>query len=351
MARSKKNNAGTVKAKTADYRYPHEKRTNIPPGRIAGEGVVPKVPKVRYFYSSHLSPTLRFDSTAEPDKLNELLEKATQAPLSATETERLRAALKQNEPWLEWSGKREKTCFEVDPVALHMHERTSTQAILRVAAREDVQRGLFADPEQDYAKAVQFYRHDVDWANRMILGDSLQVMSSLARRESLSGKVQMIYIDPPYGIRFASNFQPKLGQRDVKDREQDLTREPETVKAYRDTWTLGIHSYLAYLRDRLVLARELLSDSGSLFVQISDENLHRVRQVMDEVFLAGNFVRIISFQKTGSIESNLLGSTVDFLLWYAKDIKQIKYRGLFVEREAGDTALDRYDYVQRKPET
>ena len=171
-----------------------------------------------------------------------------------------------------------------------MHERISTQAILRVLAREDVERDLFADPQHDYAKAVQFYQHDVDWANRMILGDSLQVMASLARREDLAGKVQMIYLDPPYGIKFASNFQPQLGQRDVKDREQDLTREPEMVKAYRDTWTLGIHSYLAYLRDRLAMARELLADSGSIFVQISDENLHRVRCVMDEVFGPDNFM-------------------------------------------------------------
>ena len=159
-----------------------------------------------------------------------------------------------HEPWLEWAGKREEKIFEVDPVALHIHERISTQAILKVAKRKDVQRSLFADPEQDYREAVQFYQHDVDWTNRMILGDSLQVMASLARREDLAGKVQMIYIDPPYGIKFASNFQPEIGKRDVKDKESDLTREPETVKAYRDTWTLGVHSYLAYLRDRFILA-------------------------------------------------------------------------------------------------
>ena len=150
---------------------------------------------------------------------------------------------------MEW--KREKPWFEVDPVALHMHERISTQAILRVLAREDVDRDLFADPRYEYAKAVQFYQHDMDWANRIILGDLLQVMASLARREDLAGKVQMIYVDPPYGISFRSNFQPQLGQRDVKDREQDLTREPEMVKAYRDTWTFGVHSYLAYSVQKL----------------------------------------------------------------------------------------------------
>ena len=231
-----------------------------------------------------------------------------------TEAKLLADALRRHEPWLEWSGKREKPWFEVEPVALHMHERISTQAILRVLAREDVERDLFADPQQDYAKAVQFYQHDVDWANRMILGDSLQVMASLARREDLAGKVQMIYFDPPYGIKFASNFQPQLGQRDVKDREQDLTREPEMVKAYRDTWTLGIHSYLAYLRDRLAMASELLADTGSIFVQISDENLHRVRCVMDEVFRPENFVRRLSLSRRQAVMAdNLLPQYRDYL--------------------------------------
>ena len=147
---------------------------------------------------------------AATDRLSDLLSGARHRPLSEDEVKLLEEALKRHEPWLEWSGKREKPWFEVDPVALHMHERVSTQAILRTLAREDVQRDLFADPHsRDYAKAVQFYRHDVDWANRMILGDSLQVMASLGRREDLAGKVQMIYIDPPYGIRFRSNFQPR----------------------------------------------------------------------------------------------------------------------------------------------
>ena len=243
----------------------------------------------------------------------------------------LEEALKRHEPWLEWSGKRERPWFEVDPVALHMHERVSTQAILRVLAREDVQRDMFADPQQDYAKAVQFYRHDVDWANRMILGDSLQVMASLARREDLAGKVQMIYIDPPYGISFRSNFQPRLGHRDVKDREKDLTREPEMVKAYRDTWTLGVHSYLAYLRDRLAMARELLSDSGSIFVQIGDENMHRVRCLMDEVFGAENFRCIIAFRTTTGKASSGLDVTCDFLLWYSRS-DQFRINSLYVAR-------------------
>ena len=285
----RKKNPGTSRANetgtaVTSIRYP-AKRKNIPLAGIEAQGVVRETPAVQYAFNPHLPPVLR--SSPEPattDQLPELLTAARQRALTDEEATVLADALRRHEPWLEWSGKREKPWFEVEPVALHMHERVSTQAILRVLARQDVQRDLFADPHQEYAKAVQFYRHDVDWTNRMILGDSLQVMASLARREDLAGKVQMIYIDPPYGIKFASNFQPQLGQRDVKDRRQDLTREPEMVKAYRDTWTLGIHSYLAYLRDRLAMARELLADTGSIFVQISDENLHRVRCVMDEVF-------------------------------------------------------------------
>ena len=160
---------------------------------------------------------------------------------------------------------RKRAGLSLRDLADKLDNRVSAQAIVRQALREDVQRDLFADPQQSYRDAVQFYRHDVDWANRLILGDSLQVMASLAEREQLKGKVQMIYLDPPYGIKFASNFQPEVGKRDVKDKEEDLTREPEMVKAYRDTWTLGIHSYLAYLRDRLAMARELLTDSGSIF--------------------------------------------------------------------------------------
>ena len=298
MPRRKNRTGDRDKAGVAAITYA-AKRKNIPPAGLEAHGVVREKPKVRHEFNPHLPPALRFSpDAAAADRLPELLAAARQRPLSADEADLLAEALRRHEPWLEWSGKRERPWFEVDPVALHMHERVSTQAVLRVLARQDVQRDLFADPQLDYAKAVQFYRHDVDWANRMILGDSLQVMASLARRENLAGRVQMIYLDPPYGIRFASNFQPRLGQRDVKDRQQDLTREPEMVKAYRDTWTLGIHSYLAYLRDRLAMARELLADTGSIFVQISDENLHRVRCMLDEVFGVENFRCVVAFRTT-----------------------------------------------------
>src|SRR6266849_9192488 len=188
---------------TTDYRHTGEKRTNIPPATIAAEGKVPRVPKVRYHYSPHLSPTLQCYPSGRADKLPMLLADAGRRPLTESEQKLLAEALRTHQPWLEWAGKREqheRGYFEVDPVALHIHERISTQAILRVLAREDVQRDLFADPQQPYAQAVQFYKHDVDWANRMILGDSLQVMTSLSKRENLAGKVQMIYLDPPYGI-------------------------------------------------------------------------------------------------------------------------------------------------------
>ena len=311
-------------------------RKNIPPAGLEAQGFVKEEAAVYYRHDPHLPPVLRSSpDPAAADRLQELLATARQRALSGEEAGILAAALERYEPWLEWSGKRERPWFEVDPVALHMHERVSTQAILRVLARKDVHRDLFADPQQDYAKAVQFYRHDVDWTNRMILGDSLQVMASLARREDLAGKVQMIYVDPPYGIRFASNFQPQLGQRDVKDREQDLTREPEMVKAYRDTWTLGIHSYLAYLRDRLAMARELLADTGSIFVQISDENLHRVRCVMDEVFGAENFRCIIAFRTTTGKASSGLDVTCDFLLWYSRS-DRFQMNPLFAPRGPED---------------
>lgn len=328
-----------------DIRHPSAKRRNIPPAKIAAEGVVPVIPKAQYAYNPHLPPVLRFDQHGKPDALPELLAKARRGPLSDDDARTLAEALRIQEPWLEWTGKREKPGFAVDPVALHIHERISAQAILKVAARQDASKFLFADPEQEYHEAVQFYRHDVDWSNRLILGDSLQVMSSLARREDLAGKVQMIYMDPPYGIKFASNFQPEVGKRDVKDKQEDLTREPEMVRAYRDTWHLGIHSYLSYLRDRLIVARELLTDTGSIFVQISDENVHRVRDILDELFGASNGIAQIAFAKTSGYATNFLTGVCDYILWYGKDRAQTKYRQLFNEKFAGESGASKYNRV------
>ena len=281
------------------YRY-DETRKNIPPAGLAAQGKIEERPKVRYSYDPHLPPILRFDSTGKEDAIPDLLATAQQRTLTVDEVKLLAEALRNHQPWLEWAGKREQRWFEVDPVALHIHERVSAEAIIATARRQDVQRSLFADPELEYREQVKFYQYDIDWTNRLILGDSLVVMNSLAKREDLAGKVQMIYVDPPYGIRFASNFQPFVAKRNVGDRSEDLTREPEQIRAYRDTWVLGVHSYLAYLRDRLVVAREFLADTGSIFVQISDENLHRLMGVMDEVFGPQNYFGHITFVTTTS---------------------------------------------------
>jgi len=334
MARSRRNEK--LGPRIDHYRHKGSKRKNNPPAKIAAEGKIPKVEPVVYSYSPHLSPILHFDAEGEPDRLSTLLEQAQHRPLTQAEASRLSEALRIQEPWLEWSGKAEehrRRFFEVDPVALHIHERVSTQAILRAAQRADFLRDLFADPELDYREAVKFYQHDVDWANRLILGDSLEVMSSLARRENLAGRVQMIYIDPPYGIKFASNFQPLVGRRDVKDKEQDLTREPEMVKAYRDSWHLGVHSYLSYLRDRLTAARELLSDRGSAFIQMGDANIHLVRSVADEVFGRDNCVLEVTFRKAPGQTTERIPGVVDYLLWYARDSATMKSRRLYRARD------------------
>jgi adenine-specific DNA-methyltransferase len=337
VAVRKKNSSAEKKPPVIDYRH-ETKRKNIPPAGLAAQGKVSEAPKLEFAYNPHLPPVLRSDPEGKSDELPELLQEACRRPLSRKEARMLAEALRNHEPWLEWAGKREKKSFEVDPVALHIHERISSQAILKVAARESVWRDLFADPQLEYQKAVQFYQHDVDWANRMILGDSLQVLASLARREALAGKVQMIYVDPPYGINFRSNFQPEIGHLDVKDKEADLTREPEMVKAYRDTWTLGIHSYLTYMRDRLIFCKEMLADTGSIFVQISDENLHRMRMVLDEVFQPENFIVIFTFTKKGSQSGEFVPPINEHLLWYTRDRQQAltKFKNLYRYRDPGD---------------
>lgn len=347
----KKKANDTKSLNTKDYRHEGASRKNIPPASIAAEGKVPYAAKVRYHYSPHLPPVLRFDPAGSPDTLPDLIAEAGRRPLTPDEQKLLAEALRKHEPWLEWAGKRESDSvsegrgfFDVDPVALHIHERVSAQAILKLAARQDVQRDLFADPQQTYQEAVQFYRHDIDWTNRLILGDSLQVMSSLARREDLAGKVQMIYVDPPYGIRFGSNFQPEVGKRSVKDAESDLSREVEMVRAYRDTWQLGTHSYLAYLRARLLLSKELLADTGSLFVQMGQENLHRVHALLDEVFGGDNLCAVIFFLKTTGKGSGTLDSSGDYLLWYAKDAAQVKVNPVFAFRKQS-TLDDAYTMI------
>lgn len=291
--RSLEKSISSSTVEVADYRHKNEKRKNIPDAGLAIYNYKPQEP-VKYNYDPHLDPQII------------------------------------------WTGKAERPSFEVETVSLHIHERVSTQAILKSAQRADQQRQLqlFAEPDLPLDKRIEFYQHEMDWANRLILGDSLLVMNSLLERELMAGSVRMIYMDPPYGIAYNSNFQPYISRRDVRDgRDDSLTREPEQVKAYRDTWTLGVHSYLTYLRDRLLLCKDLLSEEGSMFIQISDENLHRVRCLMDEVFGAENFVCQIAFLKTSGLEAVRLQGVCDYLLWYAKNIARMKYNQLYTPLE------------------
>jgi adenine-specific DNA-methyltransferase len=247
------------------------------------------------------------------------------------------------DPQLVWKGKdaQDGEDLVVPAVPIHIQEQISPKAIIEdlratTSAGRDSQLDLFHSDFNGMAfeDRVDFYRHPMKWSNRMILGDSLLVMTSLAEKESLKGQVQCIYIDPPYGIRFGSNWQVSTRKRDVKDgKAEDTSRQPEQVRAFRDTWELGINSYLSYLRDRLAVARELLTESGSIFVQIGDENVHLVRSLMDEVFGADHFVSMIAFTKTpGGLESvKTVGARLDYLVWYAKG-ERAKYRRLFEER-------------------
>ena len=254
------------------------------------------------------------------------------------------------DPQLQWAGKAEHTSFEIPTVSLHVHERIDPRTIIDATRKLNgkigaTQGSLFELPGENppVRSAIEFYQHRHNWSNRLVAGDSLLVMNSLLEKEGMGGKVQMVYIDPPYGIRYGSNFQPFVNRRAVRDGvDEDLTQEPETIKAFRDTWELGIHSYLSYLRDRLLLTRDLLTESGSVFVQISDENLHHVRELMDEVFGLQNFISIISVRKTTSQgTAGLLGSTTDFIVWYARNRNAAKYRQIFIRRS--DAADDRYD--------
>jgi adenine-specific DNA-methyltransferase len=258
------------------------------------------------------------------------------------------------DPELQWTGKAEGTSFEVDTVSLHVHERVDPLTIVeRIKKREKKeQQNLFhffetKENNPPLREAIEFYKHAQGWSNRFIAGDSMLVMNSLIEKEGLTGKVQMIYIDPPYGIKYGSNFQPFVNKREVKDgKDEDLTQEPEMIKAFRDTWELGIHSYLTYLRNRLLLARDLLNESGSVFVQISDENVHLVRCLMDEVFGKDNYCGQIVYTKTGGLGAKLLSNTFDYLIWYAKDGKKVKFHPLFAEKSFSLGTASTYTWIE-----
>ena len=240
------------------------------------------------------------------------------------------------DPFLSWAGKKEGTSFEVQNLSLHIHERIDPSRIVKSflnPKKADEQLSLF-DQSQNTPplnKAVDFYRHEQDWTNRIIAGDSLLVMNSLLVKEGMAGKVQMVYFDPPYGIKYNSNFQPFLGKKDVKDgNDADIPAEPEMIQAFRDTWELGIHSYLTHLRDRLIVIHEMLQDSGSVFIQISDENVHFVRVICDEIFGKDNFVSQIVFRKkTMPLGAKFIEQMADIIVCYCKNKEDIKFKNLF----------------------
>jgi adenine-specific DNA-methyltransferase len=286
----------TEESPVAQYVHPDNKRKNNPPVGMVDPNNDPDQPSKRYSYDPRLDPQLQ------------------------------------------WSGKTENSEFDVDTVSLHVHERIDPLTIIEKAMKEhkQVQQSLFNYfdlPENNppLRDAIEFYKHDQNWSNRLIAGDSLLVMNSLLEKEGMKEKVQMIYIDPPYGITYGSNFQPYVKNLIVKDgKDEDLTQEPEMIKAFRDTWELGIHSYLSFLYNRIFLAKKLLTESGSCFLQISDENLHFVRMIMDEIFGSQNFVRIIQFRKkTMPLGGNVLEEMSNYLVWYAKDRSKIKFNQLY----------------------
>ena len=260
------------------------------------------------------------------------------------------------DPQLVWAGKKEHSSFEVPTVSLHVHERIDPHTIIDAVRKRNgntlpLQASLFErrDENPPFQEAIDFYRHPHGWSNRLVAGDSLLVMNSLLEKEGMAGQVQMVYIDPPYGIKYGSNFQPFVNKRDVRDgKDEDLTQEPEMIRAFRDTWELGVHSYLTYLRDRLLLARELLRESGSIFIQISDENVHHVRELLDEVFGAKNFNALIAFTKTAGLASDRLPGRCDYLLWYARDMDKVKFRRVFLSKEPGAEGASQYDWAWKK---
>ena len=261
------------------------------------------------------------------------------------------------DPQLVWKGKDEqdREDLAVPVVPVYIQEKIHPQAIIdalpRIEHTGGDQTNLFSDfngGPSDFAQKIDFYHHEQNWSNRLILGDSLLVMTSLAEKEGLKGKVQTIYLDPPYGIKFGSNWQVSTRKRDVKDgKAEDATRQPEQVRAFRDTWKLGIHSYLSYLRDRLVVARDLLTETGSVFVQIGDENLHLARSLMDEVFGQENFIVNIKFSKTSGLGGKFLDETFDYLIWFAKNINLVKFRRPFLKRVPGESGATQYSFAMR----
>src|SRR5690606_587995 len=335
-----------------------DKRKNNPEVVMVTPATDPDAGKTKWAYDPHLDPALNFDP--QRARIEQLIDDA----LESGDVERMRQALEElkrtQSPYLNWAGKAERTSFEVDTVSLHVHERIDPASILSAVrkvmkkegkgkgAEKAFQPGLFDAPFENLPlrDAIDFYRHERGWANRLIAGDSLLVMNSLLQKERLAGRVQMFYSELPEATQYGYNLQPFVGKLDVKDRyDADLTQEPEMIKAFRDTWELGIHSYLTYLRDRLLLARELLNESGSVFVQISDENLHHVREIMDEVFGSENFISIIAYKTSVGLGDKKLDNVNDFIVWYGRNQHATKYNQLYFLLERGAVGATRYGYA------
>lgn len=308
MARPKKQLTDAEAAKMRDveaYTHDDKKRTNNPPVGMAQHDKAEERVKT-YQFDPHLDPTLQ------------------------------------------WAGKAEGMSFDVPTSSIHIHESIKPHSIVARVMKEysnalegqvEGQQSMFeaetpAERMRRRRESIEFYQHGVNWTNRMIAGDSLVIMNSLLEKEGMAGQIQMVYIDPPYGIKYGSNFQPFVNKKDVKEKDDDLSQEPEMIKAFRDTWELGIHSYLSYLRNRLLLAHELLSDTGSVFIQISDENLHLIRNICDEIFGIENFVSQIIFRKKQMpLGASYLETTCDFIIWYAKKKDALKYHQLYKNKE------------------
>lgn len=318
MARPKKQLTDAEAAKMRDveaYTHDDKKRTNNPPVGMAQHDKAEERVKT-YQFDPHLDPTLQ------------------------------------------WAGKAEGMSFDVPTSSIHIHESIKPHSIVARVMKEysnalegqvEGQQSMFeaetpAERMRRRRESIEFYQHGVNWTNRMIAGDSLVIMNSLLEKEGMAGQIQMVYIDPPYGIKYGSNFQPFVDKRDVKDKkDDDLSQEPEMIKAFRDTWELGIHSYLTYLRNRLKLAHELLSDSGSVFIQISDENLHYIRNLCDETFGVENFCSLITFRKKGMpFGAKVLEGMSDYIVWYAKDKNQVLYNKLFEPKSVQDDSEYRF---------
>ncbi|MGB7902824.1 MAG: site-specific DNA-methyltransferase [Halobacteriota archaeon] len=328
------------------YDHKGKERVNIPPVGLVTPETDPDIGQKSYSFEPHLDPALGFDSQRND------IEIIISNGLNAERLEDAKAALyelqRRQEPYLNWAGKAEHTSFEERTVSLHVHERIDPLTIIQALRKKEekptvqLQLSFFEGPDENppLREAIEFYKHKHQWSNRLIAGDSLLVMNSLLEKEGMAGSVQMIYIDPPYGIKYGSNFQPFVNKRDVKDgKDEDLSQEPETIKAFRDTWELGIHSYLTYLRDRLLLARELLSQRGSLFVQISDKNLHHLREILDEVFGKNNQCPTIVWKKA-SPESSTIRNSFNYIVWYAKDLSKLKVHRLFKVRTGSEGSTE-----------